>query len=65
MAYLSKYHNIIALNELVDILKADKKPPRKTICITFDDGWRDNYLYAYPILKKYLVLDHQKLHHMV
>ncbi len=27
--------------------------PRRTVAITFDDGYEDNFTYAYPILKRY------------
>ncbi|MGE4296539.1 MAG: polysaccharide deacetylase family protein [Desulfovibrionaceae bacterium] len=27
--------------------------PKKSVCITFDDGFLDNYVYAWPLLKKY------------
>ncbi|WP_169763686.1 polysaccharide deacetylase family protein, partial [Campylobacter mucosalis] len=27
--------------------------PKKSVFITFDDGWRDNFYYAYPILKEF------------
>lgn len=29
------------------------KFPSKTIMISFDDGYEDNFLYAFPLLKKY------------
>ncbi|MCX5656820.1 MAG: polysaccharide deacetylase family protein [Candidatus Omnitrophica bacterium] len=53
MDYLKKHQfRVISLNDLVELLKADKKPPLKTVVITFDDGYDNNYKYAYPALKE-------------
>ena len=46
-------YNVISLEELVKGIKANKKFPRNSIVITFDDGYKNNYLYAFPCLKKY------------
>ena len=54
MAFLKeKGYSVISLDELVAGIKAGKKFPSKTVVITFDDGFRDNYLNAFPSLSKY------------
>ncbi|MGG1148137.1 polysaccharide deacetylase family protein [Bacillus wiedmannii] len=54
MKYLADngYHTI-TLNELNDFIKTNKKLPKKSVLITFDNASKANYIYAYPILKKY------------
>ncbi|MFA5124395.1 MAG: polysaccharide deacetylase family protein [Patescibacteria group bacterium] len=53
LAYLKQQrYNIVSLSALLDYLTAGKIPPR-TVAITFDDGYTDNYSIAFPLLKKY------------
>lgn len=49
----SRRYNVITLDALVDLIKNKKKIHPKTICITSDDGYKDNFTHAFPILKKY------------
>ncbi|AOY75890.1 polysaccharide deacetylase family protein [Clostridium formicaceticum] len=54
MAYLHKYgFNTITLMELEKFLAGEMEVPKRSVVITFDDGYSSNYHYAYPILKKY------------
>lgn len=54
MAFLSQNgFNVITLDQFIDYKYENKKYPSKTVIITFDDGYRDNYINAFPILEKY------------
>ncbi|OGX24947.1 MAG: hypothetical protein A2787_01165 [Omnitrophica WOR_2 bacterium RIFCSPHIGHO2_01_FULL_48_9] len=46
-------YNVITVDELVSGIQAGKHFPRRTVVITFDDGFLDNYTQAFPILKEY------------
>ena len=50
----NKGFNFISLDELFSILKSGKSA-RKKVVFTLDDGYKDNYISAYPIFKKHNV----------
>lgn len=53
IAYLKYHYNIIPLDKLVDNILNKITLAKKTAVITFDDGYKDIFEYAYPILKKW------------
>lgn len=55
MQYLSKVYSPISLERMAQHIRNGTSLPSKAIVITFDDGYRDNYENAYPILKKYQI----------
>lgn len=46
-------YTTIVMQDLIDYVYNGKDLPEKPIMITFDDGYYNNYLYAFPLLKKY------------
>ena len=52
MEYLAKNYTVVPLTHAADMLRTGRPLPRKCAVITFDDGWRDNYVHAYPILRR-------------
>ncbi|MGH7847280.1 MAG: polysaccharide deacetylase family protein [Candidatus Binatia bacterium] len=53
MRYLARQFRVLPLREILRRVRAGKAVEPWTVAITFDDGYRDNFLYAHPILKKY------------
>lgn len=52
LIYLKNNMHVIPLDELVGRIQLGKSL-NHCCSITFDDGWYDNYVYAFPLLKKY------------
>ena len=54
MNYLRREgYTTISLDNFVAFQNGTQSLPPKPIILTFDDGFASNYLYAFPILKKY------------
>ncbi len=54
MAYLKEQgYQTLFLSELVTMLRTGEELPEKAVVITFDDGYENNYQYAYPILREH------------
>lgn len=53
LKYLKKNFNIISFHEAFEMLKNNIEPDRKTITLSFDDGYKNNLETALPLLEKY------------
>jgi len=54
MRFLKNFgYNVVPLAELISFVEEGRTIPARSVSITFDDGYRDVYTYAFPILKKY------------
>jgi peptidoglycan/xylan/chitin deacetylase (PgdA/CDA1 family) len=54
MLFLKENFSVLSFAELLNHWSERSLDAKKRYCvITFDDGWLDNYLYAFPILQRY------------
>ena len=54
MAYLKKNgYTVLTLKQFYKFIDFNRRPPRKSVLLTVDDGWKSVQTIAFPILKKY------------
>ncbi len=54
MRYIQEHgYKVISLDQLVDEIESGKKFLSKSVAISFDDGYSNNFQYAFPILERY------------
>ena len=50
--YFLNNFNILSNDDFAEIVRTKKIPKKKSILLTFDDGYKDHWKYVYPYLKK-------------
>jgi len=53
IAWLKESFEVLPLEDCLKLKTSGRKTKKRVCAITFDDGWRDNFEFAYPILKKH------------
>jgi peptidoglycan/xylan/chitin deacetylase (PgdA/CDA1 family) len=53
MRFLRERYTPMSLEDIVEAVADDRPLPPLAVAVTFDDGYRDNHLFAFPVLAKY------------
>jgi peptidoglycan/xylan/chitin deacetylase (PgdA/CDA1 family) len=51
--FIKKNYSLVSFKDVVEHVNTGKSLPKDAVLITFDDGYSDNYFFAYPILRQY------------
>jgi peptidoglycan/xylan/chitin deacetylase (PgdA/CDA1 family) len=53
MEWIKNNFDIVKLEDIIHQIQNKREWVKPQCAITFDDGWKDNYEYAFPILKRH------------
>jgi peptidoglycan/xylan/chitin deacetylase (PgdA/CDA1 family) len=55
MEFLKEYMTPVRLRDIPDFLEGKQEMPENAVAVTFDDGYRDNFTNAFPVLARYQI----------
>jgi peptidoglycan/xylan/chitin deacetylase (PgdA/CDA1 family) len=50
---LRRFFDVVTIDDVCEYVRSGRPPKRRSVAITFDDGYLDTYVYAFPLLKKH------------
>lgn len=53
MEYFKKNFNVVRMEQVIEAAKGGNVLPENALLLTFDDGYIDNYTYAFPVLEEF------------
>lgn len=51
--FMTKNFNIVTMEQVIDAVEGKSELPEKALLLTFDDGYVDNYTFAFPVLEEF------------
>lgn len=53
MAYVARHFHPVSCAQVADAINSGTALPKRAVMVTFDDGFRDNYEVAFPVLRSH------------
>jgi peptidoglycan/xylan/chitin deacetylase (PgdA/CDA1 family) len=53
LGFFRQHYSVVALADVLDASRKMRRLPDFPLLISFDDGWRDNLVYAAPLLRRH------------